>query len=266
MLHRCRFVLTILTVGLLLASRSAYAQYGEPAGGSGYNGPHGAFSNLEQMEKAGPDRKAKSDPDLIKEAKRKITDADPRVRVEGLEKLRYVSDSAEANELLFRGLNDSDVRVRIKAIDVLGARGTNDAVPPMSQDLFLRETPAIEKLHLVAALGRVGDGRGTLPIVEYLDETDETSSRGTAVFALGEIGDPRANDSLIKIVRSDKSAMVRKLAEEAIEKIDGELPSRHSEELAEEKSKELQPTDEKLTKMRENDYEQQAEKYGRSTQ
>jgi len=218
------------------------------------------------MEKAGPDRKAKSDPDLIKEAKRKITDADPRVRVEGLEKLRYVSDSAEANELLFRGLNDSDVRVRIKAIDVLGARGTNDAVPPMSQDLFLRETPAIEKLHLVAALGRVGDGRGTLPIVEYLDETDETSSRGTAVFALGEIGDPRANDSLIKIVRSDKSAMVRKLAEEAIEKIDGELPSRHSEELAEEKSKELQPTDEKLSKMRQNDYELQAEKYGRSTQ
>lgn len=266
MLHRRRFILTILTVGLLLMSRSAYAQYGAPAGGSGYNGAHGAFSNLEQMEKAGPDRKAKSDPDLIKEAKRKITDADPRVRVEGLEKLRYVSDSAEANELLFRGLNDSDVRVRIKAIDVLGARGTNDAVPPMSQDLFLRETPAIEKLHLVAALGRIGDGRGTLPIVEYLDETDETSSRGTAVFALGEIGDPRANDSLIKIVRSDKSAMVRKLAEEAIEKIDGELPSRHSEELAEEKSKEIQPTDEKLTKMRENDYELQAEKYGRGTQ
>jgi HEAT repeat protein len=266
MLHRCRFVLTILMVGLLLMSRSARAQYGAPEGGSGYNGPHGAFSSLEQMEKAGPDRKAKSDPDLIKEAKRKITDADPRVRVEGLEKLRYVSDSAEANELLFRGLNDSDVRVRIKAIDVLGARGTNDAVPPMSQDLFLRETPAIEKLHLVAALGRVGDGRGTLPIVEYLDETDETASRGTAVFALGEIGDPRANDSLIKIVRSDKSAMVRKLAEEAIEKIDGELPSRHSEELAEEKSKELQPTDEKLIKMRENDYELQAEKYGRGTQ
>ncbi len=80
MLHRRRFTLTILTVGLLLMSRSAYAQYGAPAGGSGYNGAHGAFSNLEQMEKAGPDRKAKSDPDLIKEAKRKITDADPRVR------------------------------------------------------------------------------------------------------------------------------------------------------------------------------------------
>lgn len=265
MLHRCRFALTLVTAGLLFMSHPAHAQYGSPAGGPEAAGPHGAFSTFEQMEQAGPNRKAKSDPEAIKEAKRKITDADPRVRVEGLEKLRYVSDSAGANELLFRGLNDSDVRVRIKAIDVLGARGANDAVPPMSQDLFLRETPVIEKLHLVAALGRIGDERGTLPIVEYLDETDETSSRGTAVFALGEIGDPRANDSLISIVKSDKSAMVRKLAEEAIEKIDGELPNRHSEEVAEEKTRQLQPTDAKLARMRENDYEMQAEKYGRGT-
>jgi HEAT repeat protein len=255
--------LLMLTVGMLGFPQSALAQF-NPGYGSNYTGPHGAFSTFEQLEKAGPDRRAKSDPDIIKEAKRKITDADPRVRVEGLERLRYVSDSAEASELLFRGLNDSDVRVRIKAIDVLGARRSNDAVPPMAQDLFLRETPSIEKLHLVAALGRVGDARGTLPIVEYLDETEETSSRGTAVFALGEIGDPRANDKLIQIVKTERSPMVRRLAEEALEKIDGELPNRHTEEMAAQKTRELQPTDEKLARMRENDSEIQAEKYGRS--
>jgi len=270
MSHRWLLAVTMLVVGgLLLVPGWAHAQtYGAPVGSNDVSsvGPHSAFSTFEQMEDAAPQRKAKSDPDIIKEAKRKITDADPRVRVEALERLRYVSDSAEAAELLFRGLNDSDVRVRIKAIDVLGARGADDAVPPMDQDLFLRETPAIEKLHLVAALGRIGDTRGTLPIVEYLDETDETASRGTAVFALGEIGDPRANDSLIKIVRNDKSAMVRKLADEAIEKIDGELPSRHSEEVAQEKTIVQQPTDEKLGKLRQEDSELQAEKYGRSAQ
>jgi HEAT repeat protein len=265
MLHRYGLILAVVTLGVLLIAGAAHAQLGSAGGYT--NAQRGAgFASLEQMEKAGPTRSAKNDEDLIKEAKRKITDADPRVRVDGLEKLRFVADSAEANELLFRGLNDSDVRVRIKAIDVLGARGTNDAVPPMSQDLFLRQTPAIEKLHLVAALGRIGDARGTLPIVEYLDETDDTDSRGTAVFALGEIGDPRANDALIGIVKSDKSAMVRKLAEEAMEKIDGELPNRHSEEVAEEKTKELVPTDQKLAKIRQNDAELQAEKYGRSTQ
>jgi HEAT repeat protein len=271
MLYRPRLIVAVSVAALLLMPLAGHAQLG-PSGGGGfggsgnnYGGPHAAVQNLESLEKAGPDRKAKNDSELIKEAKRKITDADPRVRVDGLEKLRYVSDSAEANELLFRGLNDADVRVRIKAIDVLGARASNDAVPIMNQDLFLRETPAVEKLHLVAALGRVGDSRGALPIIEYLDQTDDTASRGTAVFALGEIGDPRANDKLIQIVQTDKSAMVRKLAEEALEKIDGEIPNRHQEDLEQAKAKQLETTDQKLAKLRQYDSENQAEKYGRST-
>ena len=103
----------------------------------------------------------------------------------------------------------------------------------MSQELFLRETPAVEKLHLVAALGRIGDQRGSMPIVNYLKETDDSDSRGTAVFAIGEMADPSANDELIQIVSNDPSPMVRKLAQEAIEKIDGELPNRHQEVQAE---------------------------------
>ena len=163
--------------------------------------------------------------------------------------------------MLFRGLVDSDVRVRIKAIDVLGARGVNDAVPAMSQELFLRETPAVEKLHLVAALGRIGDQRGTMPVVEYLNETQDTDSRGTAVFALGEMADPRANDTLIQIVDNDPNAMVRKLAQEALEKIDGELPSNHQAQLEAARDKAAEPTDEKLAKMREIDQQIQKEKY-----
>jgi HEAT repeat protein len=154
------------------------------------------------------------------------------------------------------------VRVRIKAIDVLGARGVSDAVPIMAQELFLRETPAVEKLHLVAALGRIGDQRGSMPIVNYLKQTDDSASRGTAVYAIGEIGDPSANDELIQIVSNDPSPMVRKLAREAIEKIDGELPNRHQEVLAEEKQKSLpQPTDERLSKMRDIDNEIQSKQY-----
>lgn len=234
-------------MGLALAS-PARAQYGGGGFGGGARG-----SALEQLEQAGPGslHHQKSDTDLLKEAKRKIIDADPRVRVEALEELRYVADKNQVNELLFRGANDADVRVRIKAFDILGARGVNDAVPLMSQALFLRETPAVEKLHLVAALGRIGDAQGALPILEYLAQTDDASSRGTAVFALGEIGDPVANDKLIDIVSNDKSPLVRKLAQEAIEKIDGELPNHQQEQAAAEKQKGLQPTDEKLSKLRE---------------
>lgn len=258
-MSKAGFVLTmVVAVACALAlPRPALAQR------PGFGGP-GTGSALDSIQRSGNDafnRNAKNDVETIKEAKRKIADADPRVRADGLEKLRNCADTAEVSELLFRGFNDADVRVRIKAIDVLGARGNEDAVSLMSQSLFLRQTPPVEKLHLVAALGRVGDSRGALPVIEYLKETEDPASRGTAVFALGEIGDPVADDLLIQTVSSDPSALVRKLAQEAIEKIDGELPNHHQEELAAERVKALQPTDERLSKLREMDQKFQKEQY-----
>jgi HEAT repeats len=229
----------------------------------GLPGPRNQNLPLNALEQAGPGslhRSGKSATDAIRDAKRKFADADPRVRVQGLEDLRFV-DSPETNDLLYRGISDPDVRVRIKAADVLGARGVADAVPVMSQKLFLLETPPVEKLHLVAALGRIGDQRGAMPIIEYLKGTDDSASRGTAVFALGEIGDPSANDTLIQIVSDDPSPMVRKLAQEAIEKIGGELPNRHTEEVAAQKQNFEKPTDEKLSKLREIDSEIQSKQY-----
>jgi HEAT repeat protein len=251
--------MAIISAGALALPLPAFAQIGY----SGNRGPNAVLQNLEAVT---PNNQAgKADDQLMKEAKKRFSDADPRIRVEGLEKLRFVSNATESTEILDRGLNDVDVRVRIKATDVLGARGVNDMVPLMSQRLFLRQTPAVEKLHLVAALGRIGDTRGTLPILEYLDEATAQDSRGTAVFALGEIGDPEANDKLIQIVANDKSATVRRLAQEALEKIDGELPSHRQEELAAARKKELEPTDEKLSQLRALDAQLQRAQYGEST-
>jgi HEAT repeat protein len=252
-------LMALIFVGALALPVPVFAQ-------AGYTGPRGPNNLLQNLETVGPRaQQGKADDELIKEAKKRFSDADPRVRVEGLEKLRYVNNQTESTEILDRGLNDMDVRVRIKAIDVLGARGVNDVVPLMSQRLFLRQTPAIEKLHLVAALGRVGDARGTLPILEYLDEASDQDSRGTAVFALGEIGDPEANDKLIQVVQNDKSSLVRRLAQEALEKIDGELPNHRQQEMEAERKKELEPTDEKLSQLRALDAQLQKAKYGEAT-
>jgi HEAT repeat protein len=120
--------------------------------------------------------------------------------------------------------------------------------------LFLRSTEPLVKLHATAALGRIGDARGTMPVMQYLQQETETGdderARGTAVFALGEIGNDRSNEMLSRVVANDKSDMVRKLAQEAIEKIDGELPSQHSTQLAADRARTVQPTDEKLSKLR----------------
>ena len=69
-------------------------------------GPSGARNNsmpFQGLEQAGPGslkHSGKTAAEAIKDAQRKFADADPRVRVQGLEELRFV-DSDDANEILF---------------------------------------------------------------------------------------------------------------------------------------------------------------------
>jgi HEAT repeat protein len=244
----------IFSGGLLLAlaitPSLALAQFG------GISAPGGSGNMMSKMMQGGQKgEQAKSPDQLMQDAKKGMADADPRVRAEALDKLRDVNDP-KAQEMLIEGLTDPDIRVKIRAIDILGAQQATLAVPLMTQQLFLRETQPVVKLHIVAALGRIGDSRGTLPIVGYLKEAPDDSARGTAVFALGEIGDPHASDTLVQTVTNDKNPMVRKLAQESLEKIDGELPTVHSEQTAKTDSR-LIPTDQRLSKMREVDEEMQ---------
>lgn len=188
-------------------------------------------------------------PRIVKDVKKAMQDVDPKTRVEGLNKLRFLQE-AEVTDILLSGLTDPDVRVKVKAIDILGARQATEASPVMGQYLFLRSTEPVVKLHLVAALGRIGDARGALPVMQYLQEMDDERARGTAVFALGEIGDARASDALTQAATEDKSPMVRRLAQEALEKIEGELPVQHPKQTAQEDKEKIEPTDQRLSKLR----------------
>jgi HEAT repeat protein len=111
------------------------------------------------------------------------------------------------------------------------------------------------KLHLVAALGRIGDSKGTIPIIQYMSEDQDEKARGTAVFALGEIGSDQATPLLRRVADEDQSIMVRRLAKEAMKKIDGELPTERQRQVAQntsnDKDNSLEPTDQKLAKLRE---------------
>jgi HEAT repeat protein len=189
---------------------------------------------------------------IIKDVKLGMKDADPNVRVGELNKLRNMQDP-DADRILIEALGDPDIRVKMKAIDILGSRETTASVEPISQMLFLRSTEPAVRLHAVAALGRIGDTQGALPIIQYLAEETDDQGRGTAVFALGEIGSDKATPTLIKLSDEDPSPMVRRLSKEALQKIDGELPTQHSEQLASKKPTGPMPTDQKLAKLREVD-------------
>jgi HEAT repeat protein len=240
--------------GALAAPQLALAQYGGQGIGSALSS--NPMSHQGQVKPGVDDlasRAATETPfKIIKDVKLGLKDADPAVRVTEIEKLRYLQDP-EVNKILIDSVSDPDVRVKVKAIDILGAREASDSGTPMSTMLFLRSTEPIVKLHLVAALGRIGDAQGAVPVMQYLGEDQDDRGRGTAVFALGEIGSDKAVPLLNAVVAQDHSPMVRRLAKEALQKVSGELPTERAKTVAQASNKENQPTDQKLAKLREMD-------------
>jgi len=149
---------------------------------------------------------------------KKLDNTDPEVRLEGVKSL---GDSKENKAIpyLIQAVGDSDMRVKAKAIDVLGALRADDATPVLVQYLFLRTTDPLLMQRILASLGKIGDPRGAQPIVELLQRDLDPDTRGTAIFALGEIGAPEALDSLTQIAKTDGDATLRRLANEAAAKV-----------------------------------------------
>ncbi|HKD69345.1 MAG TPA: HEAT repeat domain-containing protein [Candidatus Binataceae bacterium] len=241
-MFRPRFALCFACLtGLLMVSSGASAQMGGPA-----TNPFGSIFNQGSNNKTSSKSSQQHD---LRAGEAGLGDADPRVRVEALRTLRHVTDP-QADFLIIRSMSDPDTRVRVKAIDILGSRVNKDAVAPMCQLLFLRSTEPVVKMHVAAALGRIGDERAVQPLIQYLYQASDERSRGTAVFALGELGDHSATDVLTTAATEDPSPTVRRLAQQAIQKINGEIPSGHPITTA---KRQAVPTDQKLSKLRQLD-------------
>lgn len=144
---------------------------------------------------------------------------DPDTRLEAVKSLG-TSNEKKAVEYLLQAMGDSDLRVRAKAIAVLGDMRATEATPVLVQHLFLRTTDANMKQHILAALGKIGDARAARPIIEFLQRDLDPATRGTAIFALGEIGAPEAVERLSQIARADQDQTVRRIASEAVAKVE----------------------------------------------
>ncbi len=254
-----RNLFAIFALGVALAvPHLAFAQYGGQGLGSALNA--NPMSHQGQVKPGVDDvtnRAMQETPfKIIKDVKLGLKDADPVVRVSELIKLRYLQDP-EVNQILMNSMSDPDARVKIKAVDILGAREANESVTAMSSMLFLRSTEPIVKLHLVAALGRIGDAQGAMPVMQYLGEDQDERGRGTAVFALGEIGSDKAVPLLNTVVAEDQSQIVRRLAQEALQKVSGQMPTERAKTAAKDSIKQNEPTDQKLAKLREMDKKMQ---------
>ncbi len=251
----------VLACACALFARPARAQMGMPLpgpqmqqptaqpGASPNNSMPGMMGAMSSLPASGSINQDVADKDSkIADAQTSQKSEDPVVRIEGMDQIVPIMDP-QVDDLLIKAMTDSDVRVQVKATDIMAERRLVAAVPLMSQYLFMRTTPEAERLHLVSALGRMGDTRGTIPVIHFLEKARAEDARGLAAFALGEIGDPRARGLLLKVASQDPSAKVRRLAQEALAKIDGELP-RDNAPVAQ-APRVLETTDQRLAKFRE---------------
>ena len=154
----------------------------------------------------------------IDEFARQMNSEDPSERLKGV---KSMSESSEpkAVEFLVQAIGDPDMRVKAKAIDSCGDMRATDATPVLIQQLFLRGTDPEVKQRLLAALGKIGDPRAAKPIQEFLSRDLNHDTRGTAIFALGDISDPESLDFLKEVERTEPHPTIKRIAREAEAKI-----------------------------------------------
>jgi HEAT repeat protein len=187
-----------------------------------------------------------------------LDDDSDEVRRQAARALGEVPDS-RAVEPLVAALKDDDKEVRENAMDALGTIGDARALNPVVAALKNRNRqrekvlPSVLRRSAARVLGELGDERAVEPLIEALNDFDQVvvgnaavslarlgvsdavepllrllsdedrwwPARAGAAEALGILGDPRAVDTLKKMV-DDKADSVREKAREALERIKSE--------------------------------------------
>lgn len=143
---------------------------------------------------------------------------DPNERLKGIKSLTDLK-SEQAVDLLLQALGDEDMRVRAKAIDACGNLRATAATPVLVQQLFLKDTPDEVKLRILASLGKIGDARAAQPIMEFLARDIDKPMRGTAIFALGDLGAPESLPTLEHYAEDTADPTIQRIAREAANKV-----------------------------------------------
>lgn len=150
----------------------------------------------------------------ITEWVRRLRSDRPETRLEAVKSLGDSKDQ-KAIQHIMAATEDVDIRVKVKAIEYLGSLRATDATPILAQQLFLRDVHPAVKQKVLVALGKIGDQRGAEPIMDFLRRNLDIPTKGTALFALREVGNDSALAFLDDFSRSEPSPPLRQLATRA---------------------------------------------------
>jgi len=167
----------------------------------------------------------------IEDFVRKLESKDPLERMEGVRSLGESNDQ-KALEYLMQAVGDADLRVQAKAIEMLGRMRATEATAVLVQHLFLIGTDERLKRRILSALGEIGDANAAPAIVDYLARDLDNATRGTAIFALGEIGAVESTAALQRLASEGETATLQRLAREALAKVEQQKEIRLKEASA----------------------------------
>lgn len=150
----------------------------------------------------------------LEEVIRRLANDRPETRMAAVKSLGEMQNPKVIDYLL-NATADSDIRVKVKAIEYLGNMRATDATTALAQQLFLRDVHGGVKKKVLIALGKIGDPRGAMPIIEFLSRDLDEPTKGTALFALKEVGTEDVLTFLDEFSRVEESVPLRRLAADA---------------------------------------------------
>ncbi|MBD3177234.1 MAG: hypothetical protein GF320_18840 [Armatimonadia bacterium] len=141
-------------------------------------------------------------------ARRLCREADPASRAEGLRTLGQLGMPA-ALPTLMAALDDEDAAVRQEAISAIGRLDgqANEAVPTLIECLGSDHPPTAHRA--AWALGDIGDRRATEPLLEMLRHAPDRRTRLIALQNLRRLADPQAADEVAGLIAEDDPEIVR---------------------------------------------------------
>lgn len=203
-------VLSLAAAALSLLTLASTAQ--AQGGVSGMSGP---TTNHPAIERYNRTAKGAN----VEEWKRRLgEEEDLRTRLDAVESLG-TKGGDEAIRPLIEATADADYRVRIRAIDYLGALRALEATPVLMQLLFLSDVGREEKLRVLSSLGRIADPATTERLIAYARTIQDPDLACRAVFALGEIADPASVKGLESLKNFHPGSDLDRLVDDAVAKI-----------------------------------------------
>jgi len=153
------------------------------------------------------------------EALRKFRSEELPERLEGIAAMGTLDREPRAVEYLLEASNDENPTIRVKAIDTLGTMQATAATPSLLQRLFMRDTDEVTKRRILAALGRIGDTRATEPLLELVRRDVPADLKASALYALGEIGDETARPTIEAYAGRDATDPLSAVGKAALAKL-----------------------------------------------